>query len=394
MQRNPLARAEIRDYLRQVEAEDVKALALRQSPFEDVPMSWIAQQVKGRQVAKRKYPFLLQHPTYQYPPSISLEQATSEIVGEWKRTLLTGDSIIDLTGGMGIDTYFLSQGCSRTTYVEPDQDLYPLTMGNLETLGVTNLTGFHGTASDYLSSEACTAHDVLYIDPSRRDDHGGRKISIDRYRPNVVTLQHRMLELAPTLLIKLSPMQDISEAVSAIQHISDIYVLSIQHDVKELLILVKRDHTQPPIIHAIDLSPDITLAYQANTTNATIAFGDIQRYLYLPAPALIKSGLHDHHATSLGLAKLHPNTQIYTSDVRLEGFFGRVFSIDATQTLDKKNVTRLLPARKAHIISKNHPLSTEDIARKYKIKMGDNSYVIALTTYDGKKKIVVGEKVS
>jgi len=364
-------------------------LALRKSPFSEIDMKVIARQVLGRKIAKRKFPFLLNIDQYHYPKKESLEQASSETAAIFKSKLLSGESFVDLTGGMGIDTYLLGRKFQSCTYVEPNLELYKTTSQNFNHLGFSQCETHNTTCENYLS-ENKKKYDWAYIDPSRRID-GNRKTSIYNYEPNLVELQHKISEIADNVLVKLSPMQDISECVIALENVHKIWVISIQNEVKELLLHLKKGSDSSPIISAIDLNKEgeTEYAHLFEERVCNVNLGEIKTYLYQPNAAIIKSELQNRYASQLGLEKLNPNTQLYSSDQLIEGFMGRVFAVKQCINLNKKELKKALPQMKANVITKNFPLSAQELVRKYKLKEGGDEYLIAFKDFEGGKVVAI-----
>lgn len=385
-------RSEVLTYIEQNETADPLKIMLAASPFDDISSKEIAQQIMGRKIARRKFPFVLDHPQYRYPKKTSLEQASSEETARYKASLIAGDSLVDLTGGMGLDTYFFAQQVSSVIHVEADEALSEVVKYNFSILG-TSIRTIHTTAECFLE-DAEQSFDWLYIDPSRRVG-GNRKTSIQNLVPNVVELQTKMLERGKNVLIKLSPMQDISEVLETLDHVKKIEVVAVKEEVKELLVHIEREHNGIAIIGFVVLVNGVKCTYQVKRDQLESAsITSTQSYIYQPHPSMVKAGLHDHCAALLGLTKLHPNTQLFTSQELKTDWIGRIFSVESEMKLSKSEAKAIFPDGKANIISKNHPLSPSDIAKKLKIKEGGVKYIIACTTHDDKRKAYVCGRVS
>jgi hypothetical protein len=357
-------------------------------------MKSIVQQIQGRRIAKRKFPSLLEYDEYHYPAKESLEQASSEITAKFKSNLIKGESFVDLTGGMGIDSYLLGRNFKECTYVEPNTALYNQTSHNFKTLGFAHCATINSTCETFLCSNT-KKYDWAYIDPSRRIS-GERKISINNYEPNVVELAPQIFDAADNILVKLSPMQDISECLKVLDNIQKIWVISINNEVKELLLHLNQETNPSPIISAIDLKNKSlsTFSYVFEDRMCTVEFDKPRSYLYQPGAAVIKAELHNRYAQNIRLTKLHPNTQLFCSDSFLDDFFGKVFHVKEYFNLNKKEIQRVLPKMKANIITKNFPLSPSDIIKKYKIKEGGQDFLIAFTDIDEEKRVAICSKIT
>jgi len=385
---------EIIDYILSNEQSDLYTLALKSSPFPGVEMKMIARQIQGRKIAKNKFPFLLNVHQYRYPKKESLEQASSEISAVFKSKIISGKTFIDLTGGMGIDTYLLGRNFDSCTYLEPNLDLYKSTTQNFEHLCFDQCTTYNSSCEEFLQVNK-KKFDWAYIDPSRRVD-GKRKTSIFNYEPNLVDLQQKITSITDNLLVKLSPMQDISECVNALEHVHQIWVVSIKNEVKELLLHIKVNSPVSPDIIAVDISKDRTTQYSSpfDKRIERVNLNTLGKYLYQPGFAIIKAELQNRYAQSLGLKKLHKNTQLFTSDHAVEGFIGRTFLVKEKISLNKKEVKRALPKMQANVITKNFPLSPQELIRKYKLKAGGNEYLIAFTDLENNKVVAICERIT
>ncbi|MFT4537028.1 MAG: 16S rRNA G966 N2-methylase RsmD [Saprospiraceae bacterium] len=367
---------------------DPYKLLLQKSPFEHVSMKYLVQQIQGKKVAFSKFPFLLEYKNFIYPPKVSLEQASSERLARFKADLIEGESFADLTGGMGIDSYLLGCKFQECQYVEPNKELFQSTTSNFNILGYDQCVAANHTAEDFLKFNK-TQFDWIYIDPSRRVE-GNRKTSIANYEPNIVDLKDQLLATSKKVLIKLSPMQDISECISVLEHVEKVWVISIKNDVKELLLQLGEQLNNNPEIIAVDIDNqtlDYTNRYFDRITN--IECSVTQKYIYQPASALVKSELHNRYSEVKRLKKLHPNTQLFTSNSLVDNYFGRVFKVKAFISSNKKELKKLLPMMKANVICKNYPLSPQELISKLKIKAGGEDYLLAFTDVTGKKILTV-----
>ena len=383
---------EVNTYIQNNIKSDPYKLLLQKSPFDQVSMRTIVQQIQGRKVAAYKFPFLLDYPSFVYPPKLSLEQASSEQMAKYKANLIEGSSFADVTGGMGIDSYLLGQKMQHCQYVEPNKELYETTLYNFKTLGYNQCKCINTTAEHFLKINE-TVYDWLYIDPSRREE-GNRKISITNYSPNIVELKDLLLAAGKKIMIKLSPMQDISECISVMKHIEKIWVLSIKNDVKELLLQVGQEKNNNPQITVVDLgntSKSFSAQYVDRGTDISIS--TTKKYIYQPAAALVKSELHNKNADDSELQKLHPNTQLYTSDDLIKSYFGRVFLVKKIISSNKKEIKENLPNMKANVITKNYPLNPQELRSKLKIKAGGEAYVLAFTDGDNKKVLAICDRI-
>lgn len=385
MEEHNILSKEVIDFILKNEEANPYELVLKKSPFLNVDMKTIVQQIQGRKIAKKKFPFLLPIDQYRYPKKESLEQASSEITALYKSKLLSGKSFVDLTGGMGIDTYLLGRHFDSCVYLEPNKNLFSNTTFNFRQLAFTQCTPQNTTCEEFLDTNN-DHFDWAYIDPSRRIE-GSRKTSIHNYEPNLVELQHKIGAIADNIMVKLSPMQDISECLSTLENIHEIWVISIKNEVKELLLHIKKGAAPSPKINAVDIHNDNVQNLTSPFADRiiTTSFGPIKTYLYQPSSAIVKAELQNIYGNQLGLQKLNVNTHLFTSDEKIEDYQGRVFVVKDKISLNKKDLKKVLPQMKANVITKNFPLSASDLIRKYKLKDGGSEYLIAFTDFEGNK---------
>ncbi len=386
---------EVLAYIESHANDDIYHLLLSKSPFPEIDMDTIVKQIIGRKIAAKKFPFSLKYPEYRYPAKLSLEQASSQITAEYKSYLIEGSTFADLTGGMGIDSYLIGKKFDSCTYVEPYKETFETSIHNFKLLDF-KVQSLNTTCEEYLNSYP-TKVDWIYLDPSRREN-GNRRISIHNYKPNIVTLRDQLLEAGNNIMIKLSPMQDITECISVLGNIHNIWIISLNNEVKELLLHLKPSDCNDPIIHAIHLHKNHTTPLEVKNNYSKIntenKIGEISEYLYQPSAALIKSGLHGINANNFQLTKLHQFTHLYTSDKYIENYVGRIFKVKANISANKKEIKNHLPENKANILTKNFPLSPAQLMDKLKIKDGGDQYVIAYTSHDEKKKVCVCERLN
>lgn len=354
-------------------------LAARKYP--NLPAKLIAAQIETAKKAKKKLPSWAAHKNIFYPSKLALEQCSSEITARYKAQLIAGQTITDLTGGLGIDSWFMSQGKTSLNYVEPQESLCRLTRHNFGVLKADfELHIFNTTAESYLQNTA-NYTDITYIDPSRRSASGGRLYSLSDCMPDVIKLQPIILQKTGQLLIKVSPLLDIKQSLALLPQARQVWVVSVAGEVKELLFLLTND--EPPIEvpvtaallhdHQGPQEFTFTLAQEARSVRPLSL---PQKYLYLPDAALLKAGAFRWLAQRFGLAALHQHTHIYTSNQYEAGFPGRILSLQAILN-NKKDVKKAFPDRKALVVSKNYPATPEQLTRKFGLQTGGNEYLIA-----------------
>ena len=349
---------------------DLTKLLLKKSPFPEVSMQEIAQQIKGKQIAAKKFPFLLKE-NIVFPPHLNLEQASSESTAKEKAKNLSGRAFLDITCGFGIDAYFLSQNFSEVILLEQNKDLLEIVQHNWKTLS-REANFINENLERFLEiSEKEKQFDLIYLDPARRDKDHRKKFLLSALSPNILEIQDILLSIAKKTMIKLSPLIDLKYLQTAIKSIDEIEIIAVKNEVKEIVLHLIPNTENKLKITTKNLStdePNFSFSPEEETA-VTPEFSDILEYLYIPNNAVLKSGAFNLISKKFGLKKLHPNTHLYTSDKAVD-FCGRVFKVKEISAKEIKKGDVF------NIISKNHPLSPEQIKTKYKLKNGGEHYLI------------------
>lgn len=375
---------EVQQFIRENENTDSRSIALLQNSKLEVPASMLAAQVAGRQKAEKKLQTYYQQKNIVYPASLNLEQSSSQATALFKAGILSNlwsfkPSVVDLTGGFGIDSFFLSTVAASIVHVEPDAVLQEISHHNHDQLGAINIRYVTLTAEEFLASNN-ESFDVFYIDPSRRKN--SQKISaLSDCEPDVVSLQQLIFRFATTLLIKASPLLDISSALAVLQGAKNVFIVSVENECKELLFLCEKDFNGEPEAVAVNLRANgetlssYTFSFQQERLTLA-ASGDPQTYLYEPNASILKAGAFKSIAASFSVFKLAPSTHLYTSHELLVDFPGRIFRIEKIVKPDVKNVHELLVDAKTNVITRNYPLRPEELKKKLKLQDGGEHYLI------------------
>lgn len=385
----------------------VADLALQRNKYKhlsDAEWHWFLQQIEGRERTADKLPTFASIPDWWYPVRLSCEQCSSELTAKYKASLFPslqrGDggrlSMVDLTGGYGIDSYFLSEQFTHTDYVEQNEELCRIAAHNFANKPIAI---HHSTAEDFLASAG--QYDLIFLDPARRDSHGSKVFRLEDCTPNVVELLPTLLAHSKRLLIKLSPMLDLTQAVTSLSQVNwDIHIVAVKNEVKEVL-LISRNTDIPecrntePTITAIDLShPEQAFTFtreeeqaaQPQMVNGTWSNGT---WIYEPNAAILKAGAYKLVGERFGLQKLDPNTHLYISDRLVEHFPGRVWRIkEAPFQLSPKGARD----KQANVLCRNYPLTPEQLKKKLHLRDGGTAYVIGCRVA-GKPVVLLAERV-
>ncbi|MDJ1471486.1 class I SAM-dependent methyltransferase [Xanthocytophaga flava] len=385
------------DFVQQHEFANPQELLLKKHRYPDIPVQEAALQIQARQKAKSKLPSWFAIPTICYPSLLSLEQCSSESTALFKARLLSGNTLMDLTGGMGVDTAAFSQQFEKVFYIEQNPELCEVTRYNFEQLGITNVQHISATSETWLSSFSQHV-DWIYIDPARRNEAGGKVVRLQDCVPDILGLKDILFSKASHLLLKASPMLDIDVATNELKNVVKVYVVAVENEVKELLFHLMEAFNGEPEIETVNLNKSGgTISsfqfYRSLEGNSEVSFTLPQTYLYEPNVAVLKAGAFRSVASSFSINKLHSNSHLYTSESLQTDFPGRIFKIVAISKLDKKELQSFLPEGKANISVRNFPMSVEDIRKKTGIRDGGNIYLFATTDCQNRKIVLVCEKI-
>lgn len=385
---------ELSAYIHTHRNDDVRQLALSGQKRLGDALNYALNQIGGWQKAKEKIPSWSKIDDLVYPPHLSMEQCSSERTAAYKATLVQGDSFTDLTGGFGVDFAFIARNFKQATLVERNPELCEIASHNLPLLGLPHAKVVNGDGIDYLNRMEPV--DVIFIDPARRDQQGRKTVSIADCEPNLLEVLETLRTHAKKVLIKYSPMLDISLAVKELRQVESVHVVSVENECKELLFLLGEEATGNPPFHCVNLTKKGETRYTftlEEERNATIRqAGEIGAYLYEPYSSLLKAGAYKSLCQRFSVDKLAVSSHLYTSDNLIEAFPGRAFRVIDTFTLNKKEAKEHLGGiTKANIAVRNFPIGANELRNKLKIKEGGDLYLFA-TTHMEKRLVVMCEK--
>lgn len=381
----------------------VEELALQRKRYAhltDEEWRWLLQQVEGRQRTRGKLPTMADITDWWYPVRLSCEQCSSEETARYKAKILHDASrqvigeevLVDLTGGYGVDTYFLSENFAEVHYVEQDEELCRIAKHNFAlTRPQIQVHNMH--AEEFLKTDITDKKWVVYIDPARRDKHGGKVFRIEDCEPNVVEILPALQDKAERIIIKLSPMLDITAALRSLAIPMDIHIVAVNNEVKEVQLWSKKENS-PSRIHAVNLGSQATefSFIVEEEKNAQCPLCDDKRndnlsdgmYIYEPNAAILKAGAYKLIGTRYGLMKMGNNTHLYLSTEYVAEFPGRVWKLRGEFAKDRQILH-------ASVMTRNYPLSADQLRKKLKIKEGDQLTVIGARLGD-KPVVMLAEK--
>ena len=426
------------EFVRQHADDDVRQLALQGTKSKEVNLQRALDQIRGRQTAQRKLPTWAANSEIWYPPHLSMEQCSSEQTARYKARLvcrLLSSSLlplggagegafhlpffIDLTGGFGVDFAFIASELNTSSslplgeskggvYVEQQPHLCELARHNFQALGLAGVEVVNGDGTDCLRQLSHTH--VIFLDPARRDTHGARTYAISDCTPDVLALRDELLQKADHVVVKLSPMLDWHQAVEQLQAVTEVHILSVGNECKELLLVMKgalppasspRGSNRPPL-RVFCVNDETVFSYeQSSTLSSTcisaatpIASPSPHHWLYEPNASIMKAGCFSELAAAYPVCQLSVNTHLFLSTDQIEDFPGRHFQIQAVSSLNKRDVRTLLQGiDRANVAVRNFPMSADELRRRLKLKDGGDTYLFGVTLNDGTRSLLHCRKV-
>ena len=380
---------------------DPQQLLLKYRTISGLPASLVVDQLIGRRKAEERFPTWHLKENIIYPPALNLEQSSSEKSALVKVDLLQaqiGDlsdkTLLDLTGGFGVDSYFFSKAFKRVHVVEPNSDLLQISKHNHKELGALNIDHHNTSAENFLKSSLLKSADVIFIDPSRRAIGNRKVFSLNDSQPNVVALRENIWQLGANVLIKSSPLLDIQVGLRELDFVKQVCITSINNDCKELLFLCQFNFESEATITAINKNgKDTNFSFRlSEERSAENRYSDPLEFLYEPNASLLKGGAFKILGVAFDLHKIHPNTHLFTSSTFNSQFPGRVFRIESIVKSNDRKLSEIFEGQRANIFTRNYPLTVDEIRKKYLLKDGGDKFLIACSGMK-KKFLLVARRV-
>lgn len=378
-----LLRPEVQKFISEFTGSVTK-LALKGSPWKDLTVPELLQQIESRHKSKEKLPTWANTDTIYYPPKINIEQTSSEITAQYKATLVEGKTLADITGGFGVDSYFFSKKIDLVHHFEQNTSLSAIAKHNFKQLNCPNVSFF---SEDGIVGIQKQYYDVIFVDPSRRHADKGKVFFLSDCEPNVVQEQESLLKHCDTLLIKTSPMLDISIGLRELKTVQEIHIVAVQNEVKELLWLLSKNNNRNIVIKTINFAKDSTEKFHFFWKEETSCiYSKPLSFLFEPNAAIMKSGGFLELSEAFNLPKLAEHSHLFTHDSLIE-FPGRVFKITEVLPYSKTEMKPFLNT-KANISTRNFPETVAQLRKKWKILDGGEIYLF-FTTLENKEKVVI-----
>ncbi len=383
---------DIQCYINNNISSDLNAILLKKVALQNVTSKELVEQIESKNKCKSKLPTWFNQPNIYYPNKLNIEQTSSEITAEFKSKLISGNQIIDLTGGFGVDCFYFSKQFKNVVHCELNENLSEIVQHNFKILNVTNVDCVALDGLEYLQSQS-TNFDWIYIDPSRRNDSKGKVFILSDCLPNVPNNLELLWKYSKQILIKTSPLLDISVGLKELEHVKTIHIIAVNNDVKELLWTLEHNYIGAIDIKTINIKTETTETFDyvlGNEDTVDTKYSEPLTYLYEPNAAVLKSGGFHSISKQFELYKLHKHSHLYTSD-ELINFPGRAFKVENVVPYNKKAL-KTLKVQKANIATRNFPETVEIIRKKLNIKDGGETYMFFTTNMNDEKICLVCKK--
>lgn len=382
-----------RDFIEQNLNADIRQLALKGCRDKDIDLDAAIRQIAGRQTARRKLPSWAALDGILYPPHLNMEQCSSEQTARYKADICTRlsspTSLVDLTGGFGVDFAFMSQAFDKATYVERNSELFAVSSANMNILA-PKARCLNEDGLEVLHHLEHTS--MIFMDPARRDNHGARTYGISDCTPNVLEIKDKLLQKADIVMLKLSPMLDWHKAISDLgeQYIKEVHIVSVQNECKELLIIMQQQPAKPFTVYCVN--DDAIFSYHPSSLipHPSSFIPHPSSFLYEPNASIMKAGCFAEIEQTFAVSQLAPNSHLFASDQAITDFPGRKFRVSAVTSMNKQELKQALrDIRQANIAVRNFPMSVADLRKRLKLSEGGNDYIFATTLTEGKKVLII-----
>ncbi len=366
---------------------------LKKHAFKNITIQELIEQIEAKKRCKIKLSKWFNTENIYYPNKLNIEQTSSEITAEYKANIIHGESIIDITGGFGVDCLYFSKKYKNVYHCEINSKLSQIVSHNYNQLNIKNITTVCNDGLVFLK-ESNKEFDVIYIDPSRRNDKKGKVFLLSDCLPNVPENIDFLFKKSNKILIKTSPLLDLSNAINELKYVKEIHIVAVKNEVKELLFNLEKGFTGKINIITANLNKGKNEAFRFSkeNNNSLPNYGTPKKYLYEPNAAILKSGGFNQVALQFNLLKLHQHSHLYTNE-KLVPFPGRSFEIVEVLDYNKKILKKRFKKQKFNVTTRNFPKSVENIRKELDIRDGGEQYLFFTTNTNNEKIVVLCNKI-
>ena len=381
------------DFINQNLKADITKLILKGSPFDHITVQELAEQIEAKKKTLNKLPTWFTTKHIYYPNKINIEQTSSETTANYKASLINGNTLIDITGGFGVDVVAFADKFKHVIHCEINAKLSAIAQHNFEILHKQNIQTVSNDGISHLKNSNQQI-DWIYIDPSRRNDTKGKVFLLKDCEPNIPEHLNTLFQFSDNILIKASPMLDITSAISELNCVKEVHVVAVQNEVKELLFILEKGYENDIQIKTINNKKEHHERFDSTLLKNTVPPQNSEplTYLYEPNSALLKAGLFNEVSHQLNVCKLNINSHLYTSN-ELISFPGRRFKINNTIAYNLKQIKKALRSKQANVTTRNFPETVAQIRKKTKLKEGGNAYLFFTKDLDNEHIVLICEKI-
>lgn len=382
--------AVVNEYLRAHLNENAAAFMLKNHPFEDVTNQELTQQLVGLQKAKNKFPDLFNHPHIVYPNKKFLEQTSSQITASYKAQLFALNSMIDLTGGFGVDVSAFAKACPRTTHIEISSSLQTYAQQSFTAQGL-QITSVNADGLQYLS-ELGETYDLIYLDPSRKTQVHSKAIMLEDYEPNVIQFMDLLLQKGKKVMIKTSPMLDITAGLKQLDKVSSLHIVAVKNEVKELLWILEQQAADPVMLICVNLETKQPIFKTVLNITDDSCYLQPQKYLYEPNATIMKSQQFAAVTKQYPVYKLDHDAHLFTTN-ELVDFPGRIFEIKQVHSYKPKVIKRSYAGTARGVVTRNSKETVAQLRKKYSLKEHDTDYLFFTSSKKLGAVVIEAEKL-
>jgi hypothetical protein len=385
-----LTKPEVSRFIEKNINKSIPDLILKGSPFQHIDIKDIVNQIIGKKKAKKKLPRWYKNEKVVYPPMLNLEQTSSEITALHKSKLVSGQNLLDMTGGFGIDSYYFSKKVNTLIYTELNPELCKIVKHNIKVFKVDNFEITNEDSIDLLQKNS-QVYNWIYIDPSRRNENT-KVFQLKDSLPNIIDHLKVIEEKSEKLMLKTSPMYDLDMGYKELIGVKEVHIISVKNEVKELLWIIDWRKQNSKIIKIFNYQTKKKYSYISIDKNKIeldgIELSVCCKYLYEFDSGIMKSGINDMIGIRYNLKKLEQHTNLYTSDKRILSIPGKIYKVKTIESINYKKIRKVIKGNQVNLISKNFQLNTDELQKKLKCTIGGKSdYLIFAKTIEGNRVI-------
>lgn len=387
-----ILKTEVQNFIKDNLNNNITKLVLKGSPYPEVSTKELIEQIESKSRSKKKLPHWFNTLNIYYPNKLNIEQTSSEETALYKSNLIQGETIIDITGGFGVDCWAFSKNFKQVVHCELNSSLSKIVEHNINQLNITNIKTYNGNGIEHVINNN-TKYDWLYVDPSRRNDLKGKVFLLKDCLPNVPLHLNNLLEKSDNILIKNSPLIDLTSCIKELNYVKQIHIIALKNEVKEVLVHIEKNYSGNINITATNIDKEISSFNFTYKKEYLFNLSKPLQYLFEPNASILKAGGFNAIANKLNLTKLHNHSHLYTSDILVK-FPGRSFQIKDVLPYNKKQILKKIPQKKANITTRNFKETVASIRKKTGLKDGGNIYLFFTTNLLNEQIVIFCDKVT